>query len=515
MVTPTTPLEVASWIAGEPQPGSTVIRRENPALVEETVSEVLVADEACVARAVTLATTASSIWASTAVAERCRLINTVLAEISQSADAIAMLEAREIGKPLNDCLAEASSAIAISRYVMDHAEGVLEPSIQSTAQRRLEVHRRPFGVVAAIVPWNAPLNLTMAKVVPALAAGNTIVVKPSPLAAGTTTMLLHGFSRHLPAGVVSVVQGDAATGRALVEHPSVRKVSFTGGREAARHVLRSSADRLVPTTMELGGNDAAIVLEDAQLTDSAIERAVRATFRNAGQVCMAAKRWYIASSRLDEFTARFKEASDRLLRLGNPLDSRTTLGPVVDRRARQRLEGLRDASTAAGGRVMELGTPAPDLDAEAGHFVTPSLVLGAGEDWPVVAEEQFGPIVPILDFVHEDDAVARANATNFGLAASVWSADLDRASAVAGRLDVGYTFINTHNTDGLAIDAPFGGVKESGYGRELGSAGLEEYSTTHVVHAPPHVMTPPFAGLASASADTALSRLSTTNRRNR
>jgi acyl-CoA reductase-like NAD-dependent aldehyde dehydrogenase len=348
----------------------------------------------------------------------------------------------------------------------------------------MEVRRIPYGVVAAVTPWNAPIILSMLKVGPALATGNTIVVKPSPLAPLAVTRVLHAIAGALPDGVLAVVHGDAEAGSALVGHPLVAKIAFTGGLGVGSAIARQAADRVVPTVLELGGNDAAILLEDADLDDLAIERLVQASFITTGQVCMAAKRLYVHRSRVDEVVDRYRTVADRVLVTGDPLADGTTLGPLVTAAARDRVAALVDGARAAGADVVPLGRVAdPDLVA-GGWYLDPTLVLGADDHAPIVADEQFGPTVPLLAFDDEDDVVARANASEVGLASSVWSADEDRAFALARRLEAGMTFINTHNRSGMALRAPFGGVKRSGYGREYGDAGITEYLQTHTINAP-------------------------------
>jgi acyl-CoA reductase-like NAD-dependent aldehyde dehydrogenase len=331
-------------------------------------------------------------------------------------------------------------------------------------------------VVGAVTPWNAPVVLAVLKVAPALAAGNAVVVKPSPLAPFAVTQVLEGLAAGLPRGLVSVVHGGAEVGSALVSHPAVRKVAFTGGDVTGRAIARLAADRLVPSVMELGGNDPAVFLDDAALTDEAMDRLVMASFATAGQVCMAAKRLYVHSTLADRFLEAYLAAADRVLVTGDPLEDGVTMGPVVTAEAADRVRGLLgEGTTHALGSLRELGD---------GWFVPPVLVTGLDDAHPLVATEQFGPAVPLLVFDDEDEVVARANAGELGLGASVWSADEERAFALGQRLEAGFVFVNTHNRTGLSLRAPFGGVKGSGYGREYGDEGLLAYAQTCVTHLP-------------------------------
>ncbi|MFD7431528.1 aldehyde dehydrogenase family protein [Streptomyces sp. NPDC059818] len=257
-----------------------------------------------------------------------------------------------------------------------------------------------------------------------------------------------------------------------------------GGARGGRRGGARPAAALTPTTMELGGNDPAILLDDAALTDEAMDRLVMACLATAGQVCMAVKRVYVPRRAHDRFAAAFIAAADRVVRLGDALHPGVTVGPVISEASAARLTALTDDALRRGAHAVPLGTVCPDTDVSAGHFVTPFLLTGLGDDVPVVREEQFGPLVPVLPYDREDEVVERANAGELGLGASVWSADEDRAFAFAGRLDAGFCFINTHNRTGMSLRAPFGGVKRSGHGREYGAEGLEEYTQPCVVHAP-------------------------------
>jgi acyl-CoA reductase-like NAD-dependent aldehyde dehydrogenase len=341
---------------------------------------------------------------------------------------------------------------------------------------RLVRRQVPYGVVAAVTPWNAPVILAMLKIAPALCAGNAVVVKPSPLSPLAVTAVLESMAAALPAGLLSVVHGGPDVGAALVSHVLVRKVAFTGGDVTGRAIAHLAAERLTPAVMELGGNDPAVLLPDADLTDEAMDRLVMASFATSGQVCMAAKRVYVHRLRAEAFLDAYLAAAARVLVTGDPLEDGVTMGPLVTRAVADRVSGL-----LGEGRVHRLGTT---RDLGDGYFVEPALVTGLADDAPLVAQEQFGPVVPLLVYDDEDEVVARANAGELGLGASVWSADEDRAFAVGARLEAGFVFVNTHGRTGMSLRAPFGGVKGSGYGREYGDEGLREYAQTCVTHVP-------------------------------
>jgi acyl-CoA reductase-like NAD-dependent aldehyde dehydrogenase len=370
------------------------------------------------------------------------------------------------------------------RYCATNAPRVLADEIVDDEAGRLVQKKVPFGVVAAITPWNAPIILAMLKVAPAIVSGNAIVVKPSPQAPLAITLYFETLAKALPEGLLQVVHGDAAAGEALVTHPLVRKVAFTGGDIVARHILAAAAKVITPSVMELGGNDAAVFLDDATLDDAAFDRIALATFMMGGQVCMASKRIYVHRSRYDEFVEGFMAACNRVIRVGDPAVPGVTVGPVVSKAAQERLEGLAAASAATGGEVREVGVIDDEAVVAGGYFVRPRVVLGLDDAAPLVRDEQFGPLVPILPFDSVDEVVERVNAIELGLAGSVWSSDEARAFDVASRLESGFVFINTHNRTGMSPRAPFGGVKKSGFGREYGEEGLLEYVQTMSLHAP-------------------------------
>lgn len=443
-----------------------MIIRANPARTSEIVGRVPVSSPAEVDAAVRRAATRQREWAALSIGER---IDILLASVVR--DELAVLMARETGKPLADCRGEIGFARAYLRWVCEHAPRVLAAREVDNAAGRLVVRREPYGVVGCITPWNAPVILAMLKLAPALVAGNTVVLKPSPLAPLAVSEVAAG----LPG--VEVVHGGPETALALAGHPLVRKVAFTGGSVAGREIAAAAGRTLTPTVMELGGNDPAIFLPDFSLSDDDYERLVMASFATSGQVCMAAKRLYVHRSRVREFTEGYVAAAQRVLVVGDPLDPQVTMGPVISSDARDRFLAL-----VGDGTAVRLGRSAGDLG--SGYFVIPRLVTGLGDDAPLVAEEQFGPAVPLLVFDSEDEVLTRANAGELGLGASVWSADEERAFALASRLEAGFTFVNTHNRTGMSLRAPFGGVKRSGYGREYGEEGLLEYVQSTVVHAP-------------------------------
>jgi acyl-CoA reductase-like NAD-dependent aldehyde dehydrogenase len=477
------PIEVSSF-AGGAAVGTGWIERHNPARTWELVGRARSVDPAGASAAVEAADRAFRSWRAVSVQDRAALLLAAADGVATTAEHLGPLLARELGKVLADCRGEMGFAAACLRATAEAAPRVTASTEVDDDAGRLLLTQEPFGVVIAIVPWNAPLILAILKVAPALATGNTVVVKPSPLAPLAVTSALADIAAHLPPGVLSVVHGDGDVGEAVVDHPLTRKVAFTGGNRTAERVARTAAARSTPLVLELGGNDAALFLDDAEFTDDVMERAVFGTFLTTGQVCMAAKRLYVPRRRADEFVQAYRAAADRVLVVGDPLVDGVTVGPMVSEAQRSHVAALIDDARGRGGTVHELGRVADGTDTGAGWFLHPTLVTGLGDDAPLVTLEQFGPSVPLLTYDDTDDAVARANDSEFGLASSVWSADEDRAVAVARRLEAGMTFINCHNRAGMSLRAPFGGMKRSGFGREFGDHGLAEYVQTHAVHAP-------------------------------
>jgi acyl-CoA reductase-like NAD-dependent aldehyde dehydrogenase len=338
--------------------------------------------------------------------------------------------------------------------------------------------------VTIIVPFNWPLAILAASLPQALLAGNTVVVKPPPSAPLATTRTVELVARALPAGVLNVVTGtDAELGPALIQDERVKKVCFTGSTAGGKRIMAMAAGSLTRVALELGGNDAAIVLADADLGQEAMQRLFSGAFDSTGQICMAIKRLYVHRSRYAEVVEGLSAILART-RLGHGLDEDVTMGPLHSSRQKAYVGGLVAQARAAGVEVCEYGEPADGADLTRGNFLRPSLVLDPPDDAGVVVEEQFGPTLPILPFDDEDDAVARANNTWSGLCSSVWTADLDHAAALAGRLQTGYTFVNAHGAAHLDERAPFGGFNHSGMGREMGIEGIREFMDTHAVGFP-------------------------------
>ncbi|MFJ8847107.1 aldehyde dehydrogenase family protein [Streptomyces cyaneofuscatus] len=406
------------------------------------------------------------------------------AALLASADAVeaagaelAPLLTREQGKPLAESYAEVARAAARLRHFAGMA-----PELRTIADGRpvhSEIRWRSLGPVAAIVPWNFPLQLASAKFAPALAAGNTVVLKPSPFTPLATRLLGSVLSAALPEGVLTVVTGREPLGALLASHPGIRHVTFTGSVPTGRAVAQAAAPGLARVTLELGGNDAAVLLDDLDVEGIA-DRLFWAAFRNCGQVCMAVKRVY-APARLHSQVVEALAERAKTVVVGAGLDPGTELGPLNNAAQLARVERCTDRALADGARAVAGGHR---LD-RPGYFYAPTILADVPPDSRVVTEEQFGPVLPVLPYRSLDEAVEAANATRFGLGGSVWGTDLDRAGAVADRLECGTAWINHHAE--LSLAQPFAGIKDSGVGVAGGAWGLYGNLRPFVVHRPREV----------------------------
>ncbi|MCX4598225.1 aldehyde dehydrogenase family protein [Streptomyces sp. NBC_01549] len=394
--------------------------------------------------------------------------------VERAGDDLARLLTREQGKPVAESYAEIARTAARLRYFAD-----LAPRTRRITDGRpvhSEIRWRPLGPVAAIVPWNFPLQLAAAKFAPALAAGNTMVLKPSPFTPLATRLLGSVLATALPEDVLTVVTGREPLGARLASHPGIRHVTFTGSVPTGRAVAEAAAASLAQVTLELGGNDAAVLLHDVEV-DRIADRLFWAAFRNCGQVCMAVKRVY-APVRLHAEVVEALAQRAKTVAVGAGLDPDTRLGPVNNAPQLARIEQVAKQALADGARAAAGGHR---LDGP-GYFFAPTILTDVPPGSPVVTEEQFGPVLPVLPYRSLDEAVDAANGTGFGLGGSVWGTDLDQAEVVADRLECGTAWINHHAE--LSLAQPFAGVKNSGVGVAGGPWGLYGNLRPFVVHRP-------------------------------
>ncbi|WP_203715331.1 aldehyde dehydrogenase family protein [Asanoa siamensis] len=421
--------------------------------------------------AVLAARTAARTWAAVPFAQRRRLLHEMADVIDAHVDELGRLVTAEQGKPSAVAAAEVAG---LAYWLRETAALTLPETVNEDSGERLSVTRRvPLGVVAAITPWNYPMGQLSFKLGPALLAGNTVVVKPSAFTPLSTLRLGELLRDVLPAGVLTVVSGSGDLGAWLSGHPGIDKVSFTGSTATGRAVMAGAAPTLTRITLELGGNDPAIVLPDVDVPSMA-EKLFWAAFSNTGQICLAVKRVYIHADIYDELTRSLADYA-ATIRMGDPTQEGTQLGPISNRRQYETVLDLIEDCRRQGHTFLTGGTPAP----RPGFFVPVTLVDNPPEESRIVREEQFGPVLPLLRFDDVDDVVARANAGEYALGASVWSADPDAALAIARRLDAGTVWVNEimHLTPQVA----FGGRKQSGIGVESGHEGLLEFTEAQTI----------------------------------
>lgn len=419
-----------------------------------------------------------SAWTTMSRIERAGLLRKLGDLVERDAEALAVAETRDNGKTITEMRRQMRNTAEWYRYyggLADKIEGRVIP-VEAPGHLNYTL-REPLGVIGMIIPWNSPVRLLAWKLAPALAAGNTCVIKPSEFA---TTAILH-FARLVkeagfPDGVVNVVSGlGAEIGPALTDHPDVAKVAFTGGVGSGTAVYVAAAKRLRPATLELGGKSPNIVFEDADI-DSAVNGVLAGIFASGGQSCVAGSRLLVAEAVHDDFIARLVSAASAI-RLGDPMDTRTHVGPVANRPQFDRIMRMIDAAKAEGARLACGGTAV--VGAEGGLFVTPTIFVDVSSDMAIVRDEVFGPVLVVLRFNSEDEAIRLANDSRFGLGAGIWSRDAARVHRVASKVRAGSVWVNTYRM--TSQTSPFGGYDLSGLGREGGQAMIDAYLQTKSV----------------------------------
>jgi acyl-CoA reductase-like NAD-dependent aldehyde dehydrogenase len=449
----------------------------NPARFSEVVGQVPKCSAADVDRALDQADAAFKTWSHTTPEERAPRLCDAARDLHNALPDLARLFVRENGKPLHEAEIDIRRSIELMEIIAKDLPEWSKPALIDPRQP-VWARRRARGVTAVISPWNSPVLLSFKRFVPAIAAGNTAVVKPSTYCPLTLMQCIDIINRHLPSGVLRGVTGSGAVvGEKLATDERVRTIAFTGSTETGRRIMELAARTVKKVFLELGGNDPAIVLRDAKLNDEAIARMTRAILRASGQVCIAIKRIYVHESRLNELVEKLAQSFDRVV-VGDGLAPETTMGPLNNKAQFEFVTGLIDKCSQKGLMVMTKGRRLSTAAWSEGFFLLPSIVLGAREDDEVVRCEQFGPVIPILPFVNEEDAIARANNTPYGLRASVWTEDGQRAEAMADRLEAGAVFLNNHGIfRDLHIEFP--GIKQSGFSRESRAVALDHYADTY------------------------------------
>ncbi|MDT8444214.1 MAG: aldehyde dehydrogenase family protein [Desulfuromonadales bacterium] len=447
----------------------------NPA-TGEIVGQCPNADLQHLDQAVAAAKKAFPSWSQIADDLRVKMLYDLADAMERHQEELMRLLTMEMGKPLVGYQGigsgmEVGGAVAWTRATA--ALNLPVEIIQDDASAFIEVHRKPLGVVGSIPPWNWPLLIAVWHVIPALRSGNTVVIKPSSLTPLSTLRFVEIANEILPPGVFNIVTAEKGIGSAMARHPDIQKIVFTGSTPTGKQIMENASGNLKRLTLELGGNDAGIVLPDVNVKEVA-PQIFAAAFNNNGQTCAALKRLYVHQDIYEPMCAALTEIACSL-KTGNGLDDGVDLGPLQNREQFELVCELAEDARKAGGRFLCGGTPMKGT----GYFYPATLVADLNDGVRLVDEEQFGPILPIIRYSDEADALLRANNSPFGLGGSVWSADTERAKTLAMRLECGTAWINTHAT--IQPNAPFGGVKESGFGVEFGRYGLEEYTSIQTV----------------------------------
>jgi NAD-dependent aldehyde dehydrogenases len=458
-------------IGGKAVAGTATIEVVNPATGEVFATAPDCSKEQ-LDEAVAAADKAFKSWRDTPIAERQVMVSRAADLLEAHADELARLFTREQGRPVDAAREEIAGAAVWMKAVAQ-----MEPPVhvsEDSETQFIETRYVPLGVVCAIAPWNFPVNLAMWKVAPALVAGNTMVLKPSPFTPLCTLKIGEIFNEVFPEGVFNVISGGDALGPMMTAHPGFAKISFTGSTATGKRVMESAAKDLKRLTLELGGNDASIVFPDVDL-DAVAQSIFMAAFYNTAQICVATKRLYVHEDVYDGLRDRLAALAG-VVKVGDGAEQGTVLGPIQNKRQYDRVMALLEDAKSSGLTLIQ-GAAVPG---GAGYFVPVTIVDNPPEDSRVVQEEAFGPILPMLKFSDVDDVIERANASEYGLGGTVWSADTKKAMDVARRLETGTVWVNQFLN--LRPDTPFAGRKNSGFGVENGLEGLLEYMAPQAVY---------------------------------
>jgi acyl-CoA reductase-like NAD-dependent aldehyde dehydrogenase len=471
------------FIGGAERATAETLKVADPGRSAAVVGEAAAASRQDVADAVAAAKEAFPAWAALSPQERAAVMAEAIQGIAEARDEDAAILSQENGKIrmeawIDSLVFEIRWNLALALADEVDASKTL-PAIPGAIPVNTDVRYQPLGVVTVIVPFNWPIAILGASLPHALLAGNTAIVKPPPSTPLAMARVVQRVAEKLPPGVLNVVTGKDENMAGLIQNTDVAKVCFTGSVNGGKRIMEMASKTLTRVTLELGGNDAAVFLEDAILDDSHLDRLYAAIFDTTGQICMNAKRVFVHRSRLDEvvdgLSARLEKA-----KLGYGLDADTTMGPLHQGAQKAFVEEIVQEAKDAGADVREFGE-LPGGDLAGGNFLRPAIVIDPDPSLRVVTQEQFGPVIPILPFDTEEEAVALANDTWSGLCGSVWTASPESAQRVGSQLVCGYVWVNDHGATRLDLRAPFGGMKQSGFGREQGIEGVRAFQDTHSI----------------------------------
>jgi acyl-CoA reductase-like NAD-dependent aldehyde dehydrogenase len=487
-VSTTAPVTTGLYIGGQERSTADLLEVVDPARPGVVVGHAAAASTADVADAVAAAKAAFPAWSALSAAERAAQMTAAIEGLADERDEDARILSLENGKIVHEAWVDAlvfeirwQLALTLAGEVEQHK--VLPPAPGIPVQTT--VAYQPIGVVTVIVPFNWPIAILGASLPHALLAGNTAIVKPPPSTPLATTRLVQRVAEKLPPGVLNIVTGRDSEMAGLIDNPDIAKVCFTGSVNGGKRMMEMASHNLARVTLELGGNDAAIIRQDAVLDDEHLDRLFAGIYDTTGQICMAAKRVYVHRSRMDELVSGLSARLEKVV-LGHGLAEGTTMGPLHQPAQKAFVAEIIDEAKTSGATVLEFGE-LPDGELAGGNFLRPAIVVDPDPSLRVVAQEQFGPVIPVLPYDDDDDAVRQANDTWGGLCASVWTADTDAANRIGAQLQCGYVWVNDHGATRLDLRAPFGGMKQSGMGREQGIEGVRAFQDTRsIAHlAPP------------------------------
>ena len=488
---PKAPVTTGLYIGGRERQAAATLEVPDPGKPGTVVGHAAAASPADVDDAIAAAKEAFPAWSALSAQERAEHMRAAIEGIAEARDEDAAILSQENGKIRMEAWVDSlvfeirwNLAVALADEVdtgkvLDPAPGI---PVTTT------VKYQPLGVVTVIVPFNWPIAILGASLPHALIAGNTAIVKPPPSTPLATTRVVQRVAEKLPPEVLNVVTGKDADMSALITSPDVAKVCFTGSVAGGKRIMEMAAKSLTRVTLELGGNDAAVMLEDAIVDDTHLDRLYAAIFDTTGQICMNAKRVYVHRSRLDEVVAGLSARLEKAV-IGYGLDEGTTMGPLNSSAQKAFVAEIIEEAKSSGADVREFGTLPTDPELAGGNFLRPAIVVDPDPSLRVVTQEQFGPVIPVIPFDTEDEAIRAANDTWAGLCGSVWTADPDAANRVGGQLACGYVWVNDHGATRLDLRAPFGGMKQSGFGREQGIEGVRAFQDTRsIAHLDPDAL---------------------------
>lgn len=462
------------YIDGSEEKASHSAKIYNPAKTSECVGEISLGSSEDVDAAVKAAERAWESWKQSSPEARARVLLHTTQYIEDNIEDLARMLVLEHGKTLNEAKGDLLGGANVLRYYSSLTDEVTRETVVENHQGKMILTRQPVGVVSIIVPWNYPIILAFLMLAPAIMAGNTVLIKPATYCPLTLTKVLKHLAKQLPDGVLNIVPGSGSTvGEAMVRHPRVRKVSFTGSTEVGVSVIKNAADTIKNVSMELGGNDAAVILKDAEINQKLFDELMKGVFTACGQICYNVKRIYVHRDHYEAFVEGFTETANQI-KVGNGLNPNVTMGPINNKPQFDTVQAIINEIKKTKATIQTVGEFVEEGELSDGYFIMPMIVTNVDQKDAIVQQEQFGPVIPIIPFDTEEEAIQYANDTEFGLGNSVWTQDVEHGFEVARKLQSGSVFVNIHRAGASGPNMPFGGFKQSGMGRGHGVEALHE-----------------------------------------